>query len=172
VIDHTAVGVCAAEYLLGHGHRQLAVAVPREAGSRDIGEAQLQGVERVAVARGVRVQRVDLAFDEQEAARLAVRWAQQPHPSAVFAHDDEYGVLLMQALLDAGIAVPGQIAMVGADDLALCSLVRPRLTSIHLDVAASAETVAHLLHSMILGNETEVEAVELLRPRMVPRESA
>jgi DNA-binding LacI/PurR family transcriptional regulator len=172
VIDHAAVGVCAAQYLLALGHRQLAVVVPREASRRDIGEAQLQGVESVAMSRGVEVGRVDLAFDEGEAARLAVRWAQQPHPSAVFTHNDEYGVLLMQALLDAGIAVPRQIALVGADDLPLSSLIRPRLTSIHVDVAASAETVSLLLHSMILGHEAEIDAVELLRPRIVPRESA
>jgi DNA-binding LacI/PurR family transcriptional regulator len=81
-------------------------------------------------------------------------------------------MLLMRALLDAGIAPPQQIALVGADDLPLCSLLRPRLTSIHLDVAPSAETVSQLLHSMILGNDVEIGVVELLRPRVVPRESA
>jgi len=61
---------------------------------------------------------------------------------------------------------------VGADDLPLCTLLRPRLTSIHLDVAPSAEAVSRLLHAMILGRDAEIGAVDLLRPRVVPRESA
>jgi len=168
VVDHAAVGSCAVSYLTAMGYRRIAAIVPRDGWRREIGEAQLRGIDRLL---DLEVERVDLAFDDGEAARLAACWADGAHPSAVFTHNDEYGMLLLRALLDAGIAVPGRIALIGADDLPLCSLVRPRLTSIHLDVAPSAERVSRLLHSMIGGSDPEIAAVELLRPRVVPRES-
>lgn len=47
-------------------------------------------------------------------------------------------MLLMRALLDAGLAIPDDIAVAGADDLPLCTLLRPRLTSVHLEAVAQA----------------------------------
>lgn len=73
----------------------------------------MEGVARVANAHGLRVDRIDLAFDEVEAANLAARWRRAEHPTGIFTCNDEYGMLLMRALLDAGLVIPGDIAPVG-----------------------------------------------------------
>src|SRR5437879_5004062 len=170
VHDHAAVGGCAAEYLAARGHRRLAVVVPRQPRLVELGMARLAGVQGVAEARGIGVERLDLAFDPADAAPVAARWARGPRPSAVFTYNDEYGMLLMRALLAAGLRVPGDVALVGADDLPLCDLLRPRLTSVHVDAVPSAHSVAETLHALLQGGRPRLPPVRLMQSRAVVRE--
>lgn len=170
VNDHGAVGGCAASYLVERGHRALAAVVPADPQLLELGQVRLSGFR--AAAAGTPVERVDLAFDEAAAALVAARWARGPRPDAVFAYNDEYGMLLLRALLDAGLRVPADVAVVGADDLPLCDLLRPRLTSVHLDAISSARSVAETLDGMVRGVLSRVPPLRLLRPRIVARESA
>ena len=94
-------------------------------------------------------------------------------PRAVFTYNDEYAMLLMRALQDAGIRMPDQVALVGADDLPLCRLLRPRLSSVALDVQASAHAIANRLHASVLA-EAPVDPgpITIDEPRIVVRESS
>jgi len=172
VHDHAGVGGCAAEYLASRGRRRLAALVPREPRLLDLGLVRLAGFQKAALAGGAEVQRVDLAFDQAEAAVVAARWARGPRPEGVFTYNDEYAMLLMRAVLDAGLRVPGDLAVVGADDLPLCELLRPRLTSVHVDAVASAHSVAETLHAMIRGARPRLPSAPLMQSRIVVRESA
>lgn len=51
-------------------------------------------------------------------------------PDAIFAAGDEMAIGAMHAIFDAGRSVPGDIAVVGFDDIETASLVRPALTTI------------------------------------------
>jgi DNA-binding LacI/PurR family transcriptional regulator len=53
---------------------------------------------------------------------------------AVFAYNDEYAMLLMRALQDEGIGIPEDTAVIGADDLMLGRLLRPRLSTVHIEL--------------------------------------
>ncbi len=166
------IGACAAEYLLGAGYRQLAAVVPREGSIQRLGLERLSGMERVAQSRGISVERVDMAFDEADAAQLAARWKLGPCPRAVFAYNDEYAMLLMRALLDTGLAIPQDIAIVGADNLPLGTLLRPRLTSVHKGDVAGIDVTAETFHTLIQGAQIDIPPIRLLQPEIVVRESA
>jgi len=172
VNNDSDVGACAGEHLVANGHQRLAVLVPREAGVLRLGLERLKGVERVARTHGIPVERVDLAYDEAQAARLAAHWKQAPHPTGVFAYNDDYAMLLMRALLDADFAIPRDIALVGADNLPFGTLLRPRLTSVHKEDMAGIDAAAETFHALIQGTRTDVPPIQLLRPRIVIRESA
>jgi len=172
VNDHAGVGGCAAEHLVAVGRRRLAAVVPRDPQLVDLGVERLAGFRAAAAAHGIDVERVNLAFDQSDAALVAGRWARGERPDGVFAYNDEYGMLLLRAALDAGLRVPEDVAVVGADDLPLCDLVRPRLTSVHMEAVSSARSVADTLHGMIRDPRTRLPAMRLLQPRIVVRESA
>jgi DNA-binding LacI/PurR family transcriptional regulator len=165
------VGGCAAEHLAERGYTDLGVVVPREAGLVQLGLARLAGVERVARQRGLRVRRYDLDYDEHAAMEFARQCLAAP-PRAVFTYNDEYAMLLLRALQDAGIRIPDQVALVGADDLPLCRLLRPRLTSVALDVQASAQAIANRLHASVLAESPiDPAPITIDEPRIVVRES-
>jgi DNA-binding LacI/PurR family transcriptional regulator len=166
------VGACAAAHLAERGYADLGVVVPREPGLVQLGLARLAGVERIASQRGLRVRRFDLAYTEDAAADLASGWRRGAAPRAVFTYNDEYAMLLMRALHDAELRIPDQIALVGADDLPLCRLLRPRLSSVALDIQASAQAIANRLHASVLA-EAPIDAgpITIDEPRIVVRES-
>ena len=173
VQDHAGVGACAVEYLVSRGHRRIAVVVPSDPALRSLGLERLAGCARVAARHSITVEPVDLGYDEAEADALAVLWRKGEPPSAVFAYNDEYAMLLMRAMADGGLAVPADMAVVGADDLPLCQLLRPRLTSVRVEVRGSARVVAETLHTMIQHSDRlPVTGARLFTSSIVPRESA
>ncbi|MER6513073.1 LacI family DNA-binding transcriptional regulator [Nonomuraea sp. NPDC001636] len=167
VFDHRALGAVAARHLVARGSRRLAAVVPREEGIDAMGRARLAGVREVVPGAA----RIDLAFSEEEAGRL-VRAGDLP--DGVFAYNDEYAMLLISALRDAGLRVPADVAVVGADDLPICTLMRPRLTSVHFDVTASPADLAGEIDGIVRGVRPSVpgEVVARFEPRLVVRSSA
>ena len=172
LLDNAAIGACAAEHLIARGNRRLMAVVPREEDFRPGGLDRLRGMQQVAVKHGLQIEQIDLAFDENDAAQVAAGLKQADQRLAIFAYNDEYAMLLMRALLDAEIHIPDQVALVGADDLPLCTLLRPRLTSVHLDALTQVPVVAATLHALIQSEATEVAPIELLRSQIVARESS
>ena len=59
-------------------------------------------------------------------------------PTAVFVANDQMALGLIAGLVDAGIAVPGEVSVVGVDDNPDAAYYRPALTTVRLDVAGEA----------------------------------
>ncbi|MCC5578326.1 LacI family DNA-binding transcriptional regulator [Microtetraspora sp. AC03309] len=176
-LDHEGIGATAAEHLLARGSRTLTAIVPAEDGLRDMGLLRAAGVRRVAAARGVPYTQVDLAFSEAAtAARLDVWRAADTTGHArtkhgVFAYNDEYAMLLMAVLADNGFSVPGDVAVVGCDDLPLANLLRPRLTTVRLDVTTGPVMLAQTLDEIVRGGAAGRRRLALWSHALVERDS-
>lgn len=166
VMDHEVIGACAAKHLLDRGRTRLGAIVPREEGIDSMGVGRWKGMRLHAPD----TERIDLAFSEDEAARIAAR---PDLPDGIFAYNDEYAMLLISALQDAGVRVPQDVAVVGADDLTLASLMRPRLTSVHLDATATPGELVAIIDAIVRGErEAGPGAVmNLFNARVVVRDS-
>ncbi|MEV5645470.1 LacI family DNA-binding transcriptional regulator [Streptomyces flaveolus] len=170
LMDHEAVGHCAGRHLYDRGHRRIGVVVPAEGGLEVFSAPRLHGVRRAAAGTDATVTELPLACDERDAARLAARW-----PSlgldAVFAYNDEYAMLLMRALQDAGLDIPRDAAVIGADDLMLGRLLRPRLSTVHLELP-SGRDLAALVDRAVHDPGAAPELHTVLGARVVHRESS
>ncbi|MFD1931414.1 MULTISPECIES: LacI family DNA-binding transcriptional regulator [Nonomuraea] len=142
--DHEGVGALAVRHLMERGRTEIVAIVPREEGIRPMGLERLRG----ARSAGVPVRAVDLAFDEGEAAAFV---AGLSGGEGVFAYNDDYAMLLLAALHDAGLAVPGDVAVVGCDDLPLARLTRPRLTTVRPDLSEAPASIATLIDRLVRG---------------------
>ncbi|MGH4032245.1 LacI family DNA-binding transcriptional regulator [Actinomycetota bacterium Odt1-20B] len=170
-MDQEEAGAVAAAHLLSSGRRAIGVVTPTEPGLEMFSGPRLAGVRAAAAAfPGARVEPLPLDYTEESAAELASRWGRLGLDSA-FAYNDEYAMLLMRALQDAGVDIPGETAVVGADDLLLGRLLRPRLTSVRLELPTPAE-VAALVDRLIREPEAEPVVHFGSSARIVERESS
>jgi DNA-binding LacI/PurR family transcriptional regulator len=170
-IDFTTVGVCVGEYLAAKGFQRVAGVVPRDTRILHIGLERLEGLQNVASRSGMLVERVDLGFDPAEAALLAQKWKTGARPQAIFTYNDEYGMLLMSALLNAGLEIPAQLSLVGCDDLPLGRMFHPRLTTVNIDDGSPAHEIAVYFDRLIRGQNPEGLARIPLHCRLIGRES-
>ncbi|MGW0790621.1 LacI family DNA-binding transcriptional regulator [Streptomyces sp. NPDC002911] len=172
VMDQREVGGSAVRHLLSRGRRRIGVVMPQEPGHALFAEPRLAGAARAAeqAEADARIQPLPLRYEEQSAEDLAARW-RSLGLDAVFAYDDEYAMLLMRALQDAGIAIPAETAVIGADDLMLGRLLRPRLSSVIMELA-TAQPPAELIDRLVQNPGGAPERHDLLRAAVVPRESS
>ncbi|PNE41854.1 MULTISPECIES: LacI family DNA-binding transcriptional regulator [Streptomyces] len=174
LLDQREAGLRAGAHLLAAGRRRIGVVLPADPRLTAFAEPRLAGVRDAAAAHpGAEVRPLVLARTEESATRLAARWPALDL-DAVFAYNDEYAMLLLRALQDAGHAVgaaPGRIAVVGADDLLLARLLRPRLTTVRAETAAP-DRIAHLVDALIRDPSAPPAAHRLGTFHLVPRESA
>ncbi|MDO0924604.1 LacI family DNA-binding transcriptional regulator [Streptomyces sp. TG1A-8] len=170
LMDHTAVGHCAGTHLLARGRRRIGVVVPGEAGLEVFSRPRLAGVRRAAHGTDAAVTELPLPYTEEAAAELAARWPRLGL-DAVFAYNDEYAMLLMRALQDEGVGVPGDVAVVGADDLMLGRLLRPRLSTVRVELP-SGQDLAELVDRAVRDPGGDPEVREVLGATLVRRASS
>lgn len=172
------------EHLVASGHRRIAFI----AGPEDNFDAheRLRGY-REALARllpEVPEWVLPGAFDEASghAAGQALLAATQ-RPDAVFAANDMMALGCLFSLVQAGIRVPGDIAVAGFDDIPLARYVHPTLTTMRVNIAELGARAARLLLTRLSAeaghqetqdsqqHEEEPRRSEPLRPELIVRES-
>ncbi|MEV6957616.1 LacI family DNA-binding transcriptional regulator [Streptomyces sp. NPDC051207] len=169
LMDHEAVGHCAARHLYDRGRRRIGVVMPGEAGLQPFSVPRLAGVRHALRGTDATVTELPLAYEEEPAARLAARW-RDLGLDAVFAFNDEYAMLLMRALQDEGVDIPGETAVIGAGDLMLGRLLRPRLSTVHLELP-SGRDLAELVDRAVRDPASAPERHKALGASVVHRDS-
>lgn len=166
VMDQQEVGARAAAHLVGRGRRRIGVVVPREEGMELFSAPRLAGARRV---EGAEVEALPLAYSEESAAELAARW-RGLRLDAAFGYNDEYAMLLMRALQDEGLRVPEEVAVIGADDLLLGRLLRPRLSTVRIEMP-TGDHLASLVDRAVREPSEVTERHDLMTAEAVHRES-
>ena len=73
---------------------------------------------------------------------------ERPDTDAIVAYNDVMGFGVLRALRLAGIAVPGQIRVVGIDGLRIGHFITPRLTTLAIDMPLVARSALELVAAM------------------------
>lgn len=76
--------------------------------------------------------------------------------SAVFAVSDYYAIDLMHFLMENGFAVPDDISIAGFDDIPMCEMIWPTLTTVKQDGALRAKIAIEKLHELKEKKNDEV----------------
>lgn len=91
---------------------------------------------------------------------------------AVFATNDTMATGFMQSAKEAGLNVPGDVAILGYDDLPTCVHREPKLSSIHTDFKYLASSTIRTLKNKIYRNEHQHGTLSLVRVDISIRESS
>lgn len=91
-------------------------------------------------------------------------------PSAVFAGDDNIALGVINALLEAGIKVPEQVAIVGYDDQYIASQLHPHLTTVRQPADRIGLAAADMLLKRIDDSMKRASSLKI-DPELIVRES-
>lgn len=98
--------------------------------------------------------------------------ALKDRPTAIFAGNDEMAIGVMQAARNLGLDVPGDLSIVGFDDLPMASRVWPNLTTVRLPIRDMGRMAAEKLTASRRGlDPAKLNQPEVL-PSLVVRESS
>jgi LacI family transcriptional regulator, galactose operon repressor len=143
--DHYGASL-AVRHLVGLGHRRIAYingperwhsAQRRLAGYRDELAAQGLAVDPALIQPG------DWEYESGCAAANALL-ALEERPTAIFSANDVMALGAINAIQDAGLNVPDDIAIVGYDNREFTGIIRPRITTVSMPVYEMGRTAAEL----------------------------
>lgn len=149
VIDDAAAGRMAAEHLLGRGHWRfgfVGAAEPADTGA-GFGTSNLDGFRQALALAGVPLPDayVSLApFGLEQARGQARQFLDMPvPPTAIYAASDTQAIGVLSAARQRGLAVPGDLAVVGFDDIEMAEFVG--LTTVGQPLKESGRLAVELL---------------------------
>lgn len=147
----------ATQHLVDLGHRRIAYIN----GMEDWIEAQncLSGYQDILLKNGLPE---DKALIRQgnwgvESGYQATRelLALEERPTAIFAANDIMAMGAIYAIQDAGLEIPGDVAIVGFDDRDFAAWIRPALTTVRMPSFEMGQAAARLLLQQFAGKEME-----------------
>ncbi|SCX37552.1 transcriptional regulator, LacI family [Klenkia marina] len=164
VVDQVDGALQATRHLVELGHTEIVHVRGRQDWIE--AEARLEGWQLGMTQAGLRVREPLLgdwsARSGYDAGLvLRERW---PEVTGVFVANDHMALGLIRALAESGVDIPGEVSVVGFDDIAEAAYLRPPLTTVHQDFAEVGRRCVDVLLERIEAAERWFQG----RPVVVP----
>jgi LacI family transcriptional regulator len=151
-IDDHRGGWLAADHLARAGHRRIGFVAPQFRLPGVVRQRYLGFVAGLA-SHGLALDHHDVTECNatfEDGLAVATRLAGTPdRPTALFATADLLAAGLMKGFITHGISVPGEMSLVGFDDLPVCRQLTPELTTVRQDISAKARATVALLRRLV-----------------------
>ena len=156
----------ATEHLYRRGHRKIAYVKDKQTESAERKKnGYLRKMEELGFPEEDRTV-CEIEYTAEAGARIALSLHDKGYDAVVFG-EDLTAVGAVNGLLDAGIAVPGEMAVTGCNNSEYATLCRPGLTSINNKAEVLSELSVQLLVD-ILAEKTEIAELVVI-PELVVR---
>jgi DNA-binding LacI/PurR family transcriptional regulator len=168
-VDQFAGAANATQLLLDLGHRT----VRHIAGPRDFLEAQqrVAGWRATLQAAGAEVAPVVMGdWSPRSGYELGQRVAEDPEVTAIFVANDQMALGVLRALHELGRDIPGEVSVVGFDDIPEAQYFTPPLTTVRQNFAEMGRSSLRLLLGVMQGT-TDSPAALTIAPELVVRRS-
>jgi LacI family transcriptional regulator len=162
----------AMQHLLDLGHRRIGMITgPRGwVATEDRRRGYLAALASAGIVPDPALERSS-NFEIAGGVEAAVDLLQLPDaPTAIFAFNDNLAIGVLQAARALGLRVPGDLSVVGFDDVEHATIVTPTLTTVRQPLAEMGRTAVSLLMRILAGQRVETLRIEL-GTRLVVRES-
>ena len=171
-VDNVAASRAAVEHLIRRGHKRIGMIC----GGSGPGQARAAGYRAVLAAQGLPVDEAlvrggDFTADGGHEAMQGFLEGPYP-PTAVFAANDVMAMGALVAMREAGLGVPGDVAVVGFDDIPVARLITPRLTTVAQFQENLGVRAAEMLLERLDGTAPEHGRSEEMPYELIVRESA
>jgi DNA-binding LacI/PurR family transcriptional regulator len=172
--DNFTAGYTAMEHLIERGHRSIAVLRgPRKYSSL---MDRLKGCLAAAAEAGILIPPEYMPHPMSGHPKKGYVQMQEilslpQRPTAIVAISDKTAFGAMEAIKEAGLRIPEDIAITSIDNVAESAYTRPPLTSFHMPRTAMGQLAMQKLHRLISG-EPEVPVKSIIYGELVVRESS
>lgn len=176
-VDDEEVGRLATEHLISIGRRRIAHIRGPEVSTA---MGRLEGYRRTLALHNldapaayvVSGRTIDDAGDVSGEESMTHLLALDPRPDAIFCYNDPTAMGALRAILESGLRVPEDVAVIGCGNVYYAHLLRVPLSSIDQDSTGIGEHAAKLALSLVesKGTPTRPKSV-LLQPKLVARAS-
>ncbi len=164
-VDGEAIIRIGMEYLLGLGHRRIAIVGDRPS-AKEIAPAVME-------AFGLPPEQLlfwpEMRLFEEGPTILARLRATTPHPTALFCYSDSTAAGFLQAAVAAGLRIPDEISVLGVNNDAFSAFVSPALTTVAQPRQGQGENAAFALLALMRGEKCLPETI--LHPYLLQRAS-
>jgi DNA-binding LacI/PurR family transcriptional regulator len=159
----------AVEHLVGVGHRSLTYLAGPEASWAD--GMRWRGLLEAGHELDIKVRRIGPSLPTLAGGRQAAeQWLTAP-TTGVVAYNDLVAIGFLQAMREHGIDVPGEVSVIGFDNIRDAELIQPALTTIASPLRSlGSAAVNHLLKTSLIPQQRGDDSV-VLPARVVVRAS-
>lgn len=173
LVDNVRGGSIAVHHLAENGYRRIAcVTGPSRTSTASDRQAGWEtGLREVGLPVEESLLRHADFKESGGAAAAADLLAGPDRPDAFFVANNLMTVGVLAALREAGLEVPGDVGVVGFDDMPWARLLRPALTTVAQPTYELGRRAAGLLEERIQGADSPPRRI-VLEPRLEVRESA
>ena len=161
--DNLAGAVLGTRHLLELGHTRIAFV----GGRADLESSRLRehGFREAMAAAGVPVdeQLVRAGDYRKESTREPVRELLElpDRPTAIFAANDLSAIATLEVARDAGLDVPGDLSVIGFDNIPESAMTEPPLTTVHQPIQQMGAAAIQMLVALLDGSPTPDPHVRL-----------
>ena len=152
--DNRGAAGAIAKRVLACGHRTVAMIAGLTAGN-DRALARIEGVREALGASGILLRPpylVEAPYDlEASAVRARALLALPKPPTAIICGNDVIAAGAIMGARREGVSVPGDVSIVGFDDIDLAKAVDPPLTTVHVPHRRMGRAAAELLLRLTNG---------------------
>lgn len=149
-------------HLIGCGHREIAM-IAGTARDPIAGVPRLDGYRQALADNGLPFRQERVAFGDfffdSGAAAMEQLLGQAPGFTALFAASDEMAAGAMGCAASRGLRIPGDLSIIGYDDLKLARMIQPPLTTVRQPLAAMGQEACARLLGMIEAGGTAASCV-------------
>ena len=165
-------GYLATKYLIDHGHKNIAFASPFIKYTGVVSE-RFEGYKKALKEANIQLN-ADIIFEQEldtdTTISLGESLSKRDDITAIFATADILAAGIMTGIKKAGKSVPEDISIIGFDDINLCNLISPNLTTIHQDAPLKGELAVNYIIDKLEG-KTISNKETILPVKIVERES-
>jgi DNA-binding LacI/PurR family transcriptional regulator len=168
-VDNAGGARAATDHLLRDGRRRIAMITGPD--DTAVGRERRRGYAEALTLAGLGPYATEPGDFMETGGATAMRALLSAHPDldAVVAANDNMAAGALRVLRDAGRSVPGDVAVIGFDDMPIAMHTDPRLTTVHQPVQALGREAARMLIE-VLGDQQPEPFI--LPTKLIVRDSA
>ncbi len=172
-LDERLGGYMVTDHLLGLGHRRIGMI---DSGSLIGNPDKVEGYRSALSQWGVEFDPALLQLRRGSSAKsgregVADLLAQPDRPTAIFCSNDMIAIGAMDACIERGLSVPGDISIAGFDDIEFAAYAKTPLTSVNNDPAQFAARAVERLLLLIESDEAHPAVIDKIKPSLKLRQS-